>query len=305
VIRRHPLVTILVVLPLATAIALASMFALWLAGVHIPGASAARWFTVTKTAAADFTPRPGEPVFILAIGNDGRPGDEVTRGDAIHLIGVNPSLGAATILDLPRDTAVDIPGHGSDKVNASHALGGPRLQADAIGNVVGVPIPYVVDTDFQGFEGMVDGMGGLVVDVPFRMQDRYSGADFQPGPQRLTGAQALAYARNRHQFPNSDLTRTQNQGYLIIQALAQLRAESTGPLDTLDLLANLGRHTQLDGVGMRDLYALARLGLSVDPTKVRNVLVPVASGSGSNLAIGPGAAELFADFRDNAVLDTH
>ena len=304
-IRRHPIVATVVGIPLVLTLTLGTLISLWLAGVAIPGASAARWFTITKTADADYTPSPDKPVFILVIGNDGRTGQTVTRGDAIHLIGVNPALHQATMLDLPRDTGLPIPGHGVDKVNASHTFGGPRLEADTIGNAFGVQIPYVIDTDFDGFIGMVDDMGGLTVNVPYRMQDSFSGADFQPGVQKLDGHQALSYARNRHQFPNSDLTRTQNQGYLILQALTQFRAANTGPLGTLDLLADLGRHARLDGIGLKDLYGLGRLGLSIDPAQVKNVLVPVVSGSGSNLALGPGAASLFQDFADDGVLQTH
>jgi polyisoprenyl-teichoic acid--peptidoglycan teichoic acid transferase len=304
-IRRHPVLATVVILPTVLVLSFSALVALWLAGVQVPGASAARWFTITKTANADYTPAPDQPVFILAIGNDGRPGDTVTRGDAIHLIGVNPTTHTATMLDLPRDTGLDIPGHGRDKVNASHTYGGPRLEADTIGQAVGVKIPYVIDTDFAGFIGMVNDMGGLQVNVPYAMHDTFSGAEFAAGPQMLNGEQALAYARNRHQFPNSDLTRTQNQGYLILQALTQLRAKNTGPIETLDLLADLGRHAQLDGIGLKDLYALSRLGLSVDPSTVKNVLVPVASGSGSMLQLGADAQSLFADFRDDATLQTH
>jgi len=304
-IRRHPILAAIVVVPTVLAISLATLVALWLAGAHIPGASAARWFTITKTANADYTPAPDKPVFILVIGNDGRPGETVTRGDAIHLIGVNPTTRQATMLDLPRDTGLNIPGHGVDKVNASHTFGGPRLEAETIGAAVGIQIPYVIDTNFDGFIGIVDEMGGLRVNVPYPMKDSYSGADFAPGPQKLTGNQALAYARNRHQFPDSDLTRTQNQGYLILQALTQFRADNTDPFKTLDLLANLGRHAQLDGIGLKDLYSLGRLGLSIDPNNVKNVLVPVASGSGSRLQLGAGAASLFQDFADDAVLQSH
>jgi LCP family protein required for cell wall assembly len=305
VIRRHPVVAIVVGIPVVLTLTLTTLISLWLAGVQIPGASAARWFTITKTANADYTPAPDKPVFVLVIGNDGRTGQTVTRGDAIHIIGVNPTTHQATMLDLPRDTALPIPGHGTDKVNAAHTFGGPRLEADTIANAMGIQIPYVIDTDFDGFIGMVDDMGGLTVNVPYRMQDSYSGADLQPGVQKLNGHQALSYARNRHQFPNSDLTRTQNQGYLILQALAQFRAANTGPIGTLDLLADLGRHARLDGIGLSDLYGLGRLGLSLDPAQVKNVLIPVVSGSGSNLALGPGAASLFADFRDDAILQTH
>lgn len=304
-IRRHPILATLVIVPTVLVLSLSTLVALWLAGVQVPGASAARWFTITKTANADYTPAPNQPVFILAIGNDGRPGDTVTRGDAIHLIGVNPTTRQATMLDLPRDTGLEIPGHGVDKVNASHTMGGARLQADTIGQAVGVQIPYVIDTDFEGFIGLVDDMGGLQVNVPYPMKDTYSGANFPAGPQKLNGEQALQYARNRHQFPDSDLTRTQNQGYLILQALTQLRAANTGPMQTLDLLADLGRHAKLDGIGLKDLYALSRLGLSIDPAAVKNVLVPVVSGKGSTLALGPGAASLFEDFRDDATLQSH
>ncbi len=100
-IRRHPYRTIFVVVPFVTAIAFGSLMALWLAGVQVPGASAQRWFTLTKTAVADYTPTTNEPIFILAIGNDGRTGDTVTRGDAIHLIGINPGLHQGTMLDFP------------------------------------------------------------------------------------------------------------------------------------------------------------------------------------------------------------
>ena len=304
-IRRHPLRTVLVGLPLVITLAFGSLVALWLAGGSVPGASASRWFTVTKTANANYTPSPDKPVFLLAIGNDGRTGDTVTRGDAIHLIGVNPMLHQATILDIPRDTGMNIPGHGVDKVNASHAFGGARLEADTIGATVGVSIPYTIDTDFDGFIGMIDDLGGLSVNVPVRMQDSFSGADFQPGVQKLDGHQALAYARNRHQWPTGDLARSENQGYLILQALAQFRAENTGPVRTLGLLADLGRHTKLDGIGVTDLYGLGRLGLSIDVNQVRSVVVPVASGAGSRLQLTSAATSLFQDFADDGVLQTH
>ena len=198
-IRRHPIRSILVAIPLVITLSFSTLIALWLAGVQVPGASAARWFTLTKTANANYTPSPTAPVFLLAIGNDARPGDTISRGDAIHLIGINPAFHQATVLDFPRDTGMNIPGHGVDKVNASHAFGGPRLEADTIGAVVGVTIPYVIDTGFDGFIGMIDDMGGLTVNVPVRMEDSFSGADFQPGVQKLDGHPTNS-RRNVEQF---------------------------------------------------------------------------------------------------------
>lgn len=304
-LRRHPFLSAAVLTPLVVLLVLTAGFVAWLNGVRLPYASGTVWFEVTKTASADYTAAPDAPVFLLAIGNDGRPGETSTRGDAIHLIGVNPVQRKATILDFPRDLGLPIPGHGTDKVNVSHVYGGAKLQAETIGNAVGVQVPYAIDTNFPGFISMVDDMGGLEVHVPEAMNDRYSGANFPAGMNKLNGHQALAFARNRHQYPTGDLKRSENQGYLIVSALGQLRAHNTGPVDTLKLLANVGRHAQLEGVGVNDLYNLARLGLSIDPANVRNVVVPIGSGRGSNLSLGPGAASLFADFADDAVLQTH
>ncbi len=304
-VRRHPIITATVTVPLVIALVLAGSIVAWLNGVRLPYASGAVWFSVTKTAAADYAPSPGAPVFLLALGNDGRPGETSTRGDAIHLIGVNPTTHQATILDFPRDTGLPIPGHGVDKVNIAHVYGGAALQAQTLGNAVGVTIPYAIDTNFSGFVGMVDDMGGLQVNVPEAMNDSGSGAHFPAGPLKMSGATALAFSRNRHQFPTGDLKRSENQGYLITQALSQLRAENTGPVGTLTLLANLGRHAQLEGIGLDDLYALGRLGLSIDPANVRNVSVPVSAGSGTRLSLGAGAQSLFADFADDAILQTH
>src|SRR4029077_14879537 len=126
-----------------------------------------------------------------------------------HLIGVNPVLRKATILDFPRDTGLAIPGHGTDKVNASHVYGGARLEAQTLGNAVCVQVPYAIDTNFPGFISMVDEMGGLDVNVPAAMHEAHSGVDFQAGPNPLNGPQAFSSTRNGHQFPTGDLKRSE------------------------------------------------------------------------------------------------
>ncbi|MCZ7528182.1 MAG: LCP family protein [Acidimicrobiia bacterium] len=298
-------VILIVSLPLSAMLVAGLLVGAWLAGIRVPVASGTTWFQVTKTGEAHFSDGPDGPVFVLAIGNDYRPGVDGRRGDALHLIGVNKALGQATILNFPRDLGVPIPGHGTTKINAANAYGGPRLTAQTIGALVGIDIPYVIETDFAGFQAMVDEMGGLDVDVPYAMDDHYSGAVFAPGPTHMNGAQALAFSRDRYDHPTGDIKRTENQGLLIISALAQLRAQGTGAAGTLKGLAVLGRHTTLDGVGLGDLYRLARLGLSIDPAQVRNVVVPVGSGRGSNLALAGAAQGLFEDFRDDGVLQSH
>ncbi len=75
---------------------------------------------VVKVDKGRFHPVPGEPVFVLVMGSDARPGETRSRGDALHVIGINPAEGKATILNIPRDTWTNIPGRGADKINAAN-----------------------------------------------------------------------------------------------------------------------------------------------------------------------------------------
>lgn len=264
-------------------------------------------FRVQKVDEAHFTVEPDKPVFVLVMGNDGRPGDTVSRGDALHLIGINPGQGKATIIDIPRDTFVPVPGMGRTKINAAHVAGGPVLQARAVGDLAGVPVSIVVDTDFAGFVAMVDELGGVDVDVPFAMNDSFSGAVFPAGPIHLDGGGALAFARNRR-VAGGDFTRTANQGRLLLAGLAKLRNEGTDAARVLHHVAVFARHGRFDGLTLGDLYRLGRLAVSLDPANVRNVVMPGSigrAGGASVVFVGAGADGLFADFRDDAILQSH
>ena len=264
-------------------------------------------FQITKTGEANFTPRPDQPVYVLLVGNDARPGDTSSRGDALHLVGVNAAAGQATILNIPRDTWIPIPGHGTDKINAAYEIGGPRLQAETVGQLVGVTIPYVITTGFDGFQAMVDELGGVDVDVPFPMFDSDSGANFEAGPNHMDGGSALAFSRDRH-LDNGDFTRTNDQTILILAALAKLRADGPTAANTIRWLSVLLRNVTLDGAGLADVYRLGRLALSLDPGQVRNVTMPGTTGTAGGASVvfvGDGAPSLFADFADDAVLQSH
>ena len=282
--------------------------ALGIAGAGLPIAQGAPAFTIHKIDEAHAAPGPNAPVFLLALGTDDRAGLDGARGDAIHVIGINPALHKATMLDIPRDTFVPIAGHGRDKINAAYTYGGAELAAQTIGALVGVPISYVVQTNFEGFTKMVDELGGLDVQVTMPMHDHFSGANFKPGLVHMSGAAALSFSRDRH-LGQGDLTRTQDQGVVILSALAKLRATGeTGPTGTIKALAVLAKHAHFTGMSLRDVYRFGHLALSLDPANVRNMLAPSRLGT-----VGPasvvfsdaGAPSLFADFRDDAVLESH
>ena len=261
-------------------------------------------YQISKVDEAHFSATSTDPVFVLLIGNDARPGQVASRGDALHLVGVNPASGQATILNIPRDLWINIPGRGTDKVNAAFLTGGARLQARTISQLVGVAIPYVITTGFEGFMAMVDEMGGVEVNVPFAMADPTSGAFFPRGPVHMLGGEALAISRNRN-LGGGDFTRSENQTRVILAGLAKLRGEGPTTTKIIHWLSVLLRNVTLDGASYTDVYNLGRLALSIDPANVRSVTVPGSTGESAGQSVvflGGGASSLFADMRDDAIL---
>ena len=265
-------------------------------------------FTIHKLDAASFTPAARtEPFFILLIGNDGREGLDGIRGDGLHVLGVNPAAGSAVILNIPRDTYVPIPGLGSAKINDAYKQAGFAKQVETVAAFTGIPFSFVVETNFDGLVRLVDEMGGVHVEVPYRMFDRNSGADFEQGRVHMMGHGALSFARNRN-IPNGDISRTHHQGLLLLGALEKAREVGTTPVQRVRMLGMIARHTRYEGVGLRDLYSLLHLGLSLDPVNVRNVTMPSVIGKvgPADVVFAAGSAEgLFADLRDDAILQSH
>jgi LCP family protein required for cell wall assembly len=309
--RRRAVVT-LVLSPLLCGLFVAGLAsAAWLAlGSPTPAAGAV-WFEVTRLGSAHYVPPPGQPLFALIVGTGARSDDPAEShddpglADAVHVIGLNPTMNAATILDIPRDTE----GPGGQKINSyivNNPANGLRAMADAVSQLTGAPITYVIRVNFPNFVEMIDEIGGIDINIPTPMNDSFSGSDFPAGPAHLTGDQALAFSRDRHSFNNGDLTRTSNQGLLIISALQTLQQRNLSAGDTVRVVATLGRHTKLDGVGIGDLFHLGQYALTLDAANIKNVVLPVAnSGNGSNLAKTGDAASLLADFTDDGVLQSH
>jgi LCP family protein required for cell wall assembly len=251
-------------------------------------------------------PIPGELLFVLVAGSDARPNEDIrkTRADSIHLVAVNPRTLEGTILGFPRDAWVEIPGRGANKINMALAYGGPQLLAETVRHLTGLPVHYYVLTGFTGLVGMVDELGGVDVFVERRMNDANSGARFQPGWHHFNGNEALSFSRDRHSVPNGDFTRSENQGKIILAALAKMRAEVGDDDGLRRWLGVLMRHVALD-VPNNELMPLAALGRTVEPDFLRNVVVPGrvgTAGSQSVVYLGEPAAQIFLDLRPDAVL---
>lgn len=160
----------------------------------------------------------GEPQTILLIGSDtiGKGeteiGRETARSDSIILVRLDPKRKATAVMSLPRDLRVEIPGFGTDKINAAYSLGGAELTLQTVKAATGLPVNHVVNVDFGGFTDVVDALGCVYLDIDRRYYNDsldYTPIDLQPGYQRLCGLQALAYARYRHE--DTDIVRAGRQ----------------------------------------------------------------------------------------------
>ncbi len=131
------------------------------------------------------------------------------RSDTIMLLHIGG--GTPTLVSLPRDLYVDIPGHGMNKINAAFSFGGPKLLAETVQNYTGLRIEHYMGIGFGGLVSVVDSVGGVKICVKQALDDTASGLHLKPGCQTLNGGQALGYVRDRHSFGASDLQRVQDQ----------------------------------------------------------------------------------------------
>lgn len=242
-----------------------------------------------EPAHAEFVPvlDGTEPIFVLVIGSDARPDQAVEsqRADSLHILAINPAEQKATVVGIPRDAYVEIPGHGSNKINAALFFGGPELVVETVEELTGITFDYWAMTGFLGFEEMIDEVGGLVLDVPFAMDDPASRAFFEPGVQRLSGTEALAFARNRHDLPAGDFGRSENQGREMIAALAQMQREfAKDPSRLLVWLGSFMRNGQTT-VALGDLVDLALTGTTVKSRRVVNAVFPGGSAQVGGLSV--------------------
>lgn len=242
------------------------------------------------------------PLFILVLGSDARPGQGIDkqRADSIHLIGINAKAKRATILGFPRDSWVNIPGHGTDKINASLTDGGPALTVKTVEAITGIHIDFYAITSFGGLIRMVDGVGGLTVKVTQPMHDPYSGSNFNPGVQHMTGRQALSFARDRHSFISGDLARSGNQGALMLDALSKL--DKVFQQDPVELFRwiSAGWHNVQTNLPVLTLYHLALTATQVPAGKVTSMVVPATTGlegAASVVFISASAKAIYADMK--------
>ena len=199
---------------------------------------------------------------ILLLGTDhsdnGQPGRSSDQhSDSMMLLRTDPTRHRLIFLSIPRDLRASIPGHGESKINAAMQIGGPPLAVATVSSFTGLPINHVVIVDFGAFKSLIDGVGGIDINVPeeilsnrfdcpYKSQqrcDQWQGWRFHKGVQHMNGQRALIYSRireNRLNPGDSDITRALRQQDVMQQTLSKLASASTFfrlPFDGSKLLA--------------------------------------------------------------------
>ena len=215
---------------------------------------------------------PGKDITnIMVLGVDQR-GSEAARADTIIIISMNNDTGEVAMISIPRDSRVEIPGRGLDKINHAMAYGGINLMRATVEKLLGVPIHHYVYTNFVGFQNIVDTLGGVTIDVEKRISVSGEGSlpavTLQPGKQRLNGVQALAYVRFRNDS-EADFGRMRRQQQFI-KALANETLQAKSILKLPQLAEQIARFVRTD-MTITKALSFAQRATSLDMEEVNSV----------------------------------
>jgi LCP family protein required for cell wall assembly len=233
---------------------------------------------------------PTGPLNILMAGVDRRNGltpeqetrlhvghDVSSNSDTLMIIHVPADHSSVSVVSLPRDSWVNIPGHGMNKINAAFGLGGPKLMVRTVEEDTGLTINDYAEVDFLGFVKVIDALGGVNICLPTAVNDSYSGLDLSQGIHHVDGVTALEFARDRHSFALSDIARIGDQQQLLSTIMHE--AISSGTLANPVRLTRF-LHAALAAIRVDknlNVTELANELRTVPPSKVTFTTVPVAN----------------------------
>jgi LCP family protein required for cell wall assembly len=205
----------------------------------------------------------------------GREGGE--RTDTMMVVHLSEDHSKVTVVSLPRDTWVTIPGNGEHKINAAYQFGGAKLAVRTVQNATGLTINHYVEVNVLGFIDVVDSLGGVSVCTPIAIDDPKVALSLQPGTYQLDGVKALAYARTRA-TARSDLDRIDRQQQVISALLNQALSGGTltNPVRLAALINSTLKTITVDDELADDLLGLATQLKDVSTDDVSFATVPLA-----------------------------
>lgn len=227
-------------------------------------------------------------VNILVIGTGGEGHEGANLADVNMVVSVDPTNNQVSMLSIPRDLYLRIPGYYTTRINAAYALGesdpettGAAVLTETVEGLLDVDIHYFVAIDFKGFIEVVDRLGGITVDVPESINDPFIESSFGSGKNRfkiaageqyMDGATALQYARSRKTTSDFDRARRQQ---IVMQAVKQ-KVLSLGtfsnPLKLADLIDAVGSHVRTD-IQIGEMLRMIEIAQSIDDASVRTAVL--------------------------------
>ena len=248
------------------------------------------------------TPANGPPpVNILLLGADASSGKSISeqvssgkwdsgsmRSDAIMLVHIPSDRSRIYLMSFPRDSYLNIPGRGMDKVNAAFSYGGPDLALQTIEQYTQVYIDHVMMIDWVGFKDLTDALGGVTITEP------------GIGTVKMDGEQALEYVRTRKSLPNGDFDRVKRQQNFLRQLMSQTvdHLSITDPLMLADILTAITNNTTVDAGFTPD--AIRDLAWEMRSFKTSNVSFLTVPTTGTGME--GGASVVYLDNSANKTM---
>jgi LCP family protein required for cell wall assembly len=225
------------------------------------------------TGGTETTIEPPTGQNILLIGSDKRvaEGDQYGRSDTLMLVHIDSEQNFVSVLSIPRDLRVEIPGYGRQKINAAYAIKGALLSMETVQSVTGVDLNHYVNIDFDAFRQLTTELGGIYVDVDRRyyyVGDNYETINIWPGYQALAGENALDYVRFRHD-DNNDFGRIQRQQRFLRAAKEQV-SKWDAAFKIPALVDVLARNVTTD-MSTKQVLGLAVWGMRLQGGRVKQV----------------------------------
>lgn len=227
--------------------------------------------------------------------------DSVGRTDTIMVVHIPRFGGDATMLSLPRDSWVDIPGYGQNKLNQAFSLGGPALLQQTVEQATGIHLDHYAEIGFGGFSNVVDAVGGVEMCLDEPLDDPMAGINLQAGCQELDGPTALGYVRSRYASAQGDLDRVERQRKFLAALSKKIKSPGTllNPFKNLKVADALSANMTVNEDD--HVWNLASLGLAIAGGATQET-VPIAGYENTyagNVALwdDAGAEEMFAKLR--------
>ena len=241
-------------------------------------------------------------VNILVLGTDSRTSasdpsqwkEGAQRTDAIMIVQVSGDRKTVSVMSIPRDSWVEIPGHGQGKINAAYSYGGPSLTIHTVENLTGIHIDHFAVANFESFVALTDDIGGVRVNL--KTPQSLAGKELGAGAQVLDGQQALAYTRERSSLPNGDFDRVKRQQIWMRSIVSRVLTNGTlsSPTALYSFLKTASRTVAVDeSFTLNQMQSLALETRHLHSNDIAFMTVPTA-GTGTS-ADGQSIVTLDAD----------